>query len=291
MGFVAMKEYVYEIDINGEGTAARFLRLIGRDKTVLEMGCSSGSQTRILKEQLGCSVTAVEINPEAALAAQKYAHKIIIGNIEQINYELELEGNIFDVIMFADVLEHLYDPAGTLQKIRPFLKEDGYIVATVPNFVHAAIVFEMANGRFDYRKTGLLDDTHIRFFTRTSIYNTFEKAGFQVVSLDRSYVKPENSEFATSINSEDDRNMLNYILKNNPESKTYHFIVKALPKEMVNATYVSQQELESLEDLAKAKQTEILRHEKRERSMKTKLDGITHSLSYRFMEKIRRFLP
>lgn len=285
-----LKEYVYDIDLTGEETAARFLRLVGRDKAVLEMGCSSGTQTRILKEQLGCNVTAVEINPEAALTAQQYTRKIILGNIEQIDFDRELDGQSFDVIMFADVLEHLYDPAGTLRKIKPFLKADGYIVATVPNFAHAAIAFEMANGRFEYRKTGLLDDTHIRFFTRSSLYRTFENAGFQITSLDRSFVKAEESEFAIRINSEADRAVLDYIRKNNPESETYHFIVTALPGERVNTTHASQQELKSVEDLVSAKETEIIQNEKKVRDLKSDLDGITGSRSYRLMGKIRRFL-
>lgn len=286
-----LKEYVYQIDLNGEETAARFLRLVGRDKAVLEMGCSSGTQTRILKEQLGCRVTAVEINPEAARTAWQYAEKIIVGNIEQIDFERELDGRRFDVITFADVLEHLYDPADTLRKIKAFLKPDGCIIATVPNFAHAAIAFEMASGRFEYRKTGLLDDTHIRFFTRGSIYQTFEKAGFQLVSLERSFVKAEESEFAIKIASDADRAMLDYIRQNNPESETYHFIVKALPSEMVESAQVSRQELQAVEDLARAKQAEIVRHESQAQGLKSELKDITGSRGYRLMDKLRRLLP
>lgn len=286
-----LKEYVYDIDLNGEETAARFLRLVGRDKSVLEMGCSSGTQTRILKEQLGCRVTAVEINPEAARIAQPYTEKILVGNIEQIDFEGELAGQSFDVITFADVLEHLYDPAGTLRRIKAFLKPDGCIVATVPNFTHGAIAFEMANGRFEYRKTGLLDDTHIRFFSRSGVYQTFEKAGLQLVSLERSFVKAEESEFAIKIASDADRAMLDYIRKNNPESETYHFIVKALPSEQVDTAQVSRQELRAVEDLARAKQAEVVRHEARERALKAELNDITGSRGYRLMDRLRRLLP
>lgn len=286
-----LKEYVYDIDLNGEETAARFLRLVGRDKAVLEMGCSSGTQTRILKEQLGCRVTAVEINPEAARIAQQHAEKILVGNIEQIDFERELAGQSFDVITFADVLEHLYDPAGTLRRIKAFLKPDGCIIATVPNFTHAAIAYEMANGRFEYRKTGLLDDTHIRFFSRGGVYQTFAKAGLQVVSLERSFVKAEESEFAIKIASDADRAMLDYIRKNNPESETYHFIVKALPDDKADASQVSRQELQAVEDLARAKQAEIVRNESQARGLKSELKDITGSRGYRLMDRLRRLLP
>lgn len=285
-----LKEYVYDIDLNGEETAARFLRLVGREKAVLEMGCSSGTQTRILKEQLGCRVTAVEINPEAARIAQRYAEKILVGNIEQIDFNRELAGQSFDVVTFADVLEHLYDPAGTLRQIKPFLKPDGCIVATVPNFTHAAIAFEMANGRFEYRKTGLLDDTHIRFFSRSGVFQTFERAGFHVVDLARSFVKAEETEFAIRIASEEDRGVLDYIRKHNPESETYHFIVKALPSEQGDVTQVSRQELLAVEDLARAKQAEVVRNEAMERALKAELKGITCSRGYRLMDRLRRLL-
>lgn len=286
-----LKEYAYDIDLNGEETAARFLRLVGRDKTVLEMGCSSGTQSRILKEQLGCRVTAVEINPEAARIAQPYTEKMLVGNIEQIDFDRELAGQRFDVITFADVLEHLYDPAGTLRRIKAFLKPDGCIVATVPNFTHAAIAFEMANGRFEYRKTGLLDDTHIRFFSRSGVYQTFAKAGLQVESLERSFVKAEESEFAIKIATDADRAMLDYIRKNNPESETYHFIVKVLPDDKADASQVSRQELQAVEDLARAKQAEVVRNEARERALKAELKDITGSRSYRLMDRLRRLLP
>ena len=286
-----LKEYVYDIDLSSDETAARFLRLVGRNKAVLEMGCSSGTQTQILKEHLGCSVTAVEINPDAANSARQHARKMIVGNIEQIDFDRELDDQTFDVIMFADVLEHLYDPAGTMRKIKSFLNAGGYIIATIPNFAHAAIAFEIANGRFDYRKTGLLDDTHIRFFTRSSIYQTFAEAGLQVTSLERSFVKAEESEFATKITSDDDRAMLNYIRKHNPESETYHFIVKAIPGDMLAATQVSQQELEAVEDLARAKQAEIVLNEGKTRSLKRELNDITGSRGYRLIDKLRRLLP
>lgn len=286
-----LKEYVYDIDLNGEETAARFLRMVGKNKAVLEMGCSSGTQTRILKELLGCRVTAVEINPEAARIAQQYTEKTLVGNIEQIDFEGELLGQHFDVITFADVLEHLYDPAGTLRRIQAFLKPDGCIIATVPNFTHAAIAFEMANGRFEYRKTGLLDDTHIRFFSRSGVYQTFAKAGLQVVSLERSFVKAEESEFAIKIASDEDRAMLDYIRKHNPESETYHFIVKALPGHQTEACQVSIQELQAVEDLARAKQTEVVHNEARERALKAELKNITGSRSYRLMDRLRRLLP
>jgi len=284
------KEYTYDVDISGEGTAARFLRLAGKNKVVLEMGCSTGSQTRILSEQLGCSVTAVEINPEAAAIAEKYSKRVIIGNIEQIDFSRELGGDLFDVIMFADVLEHLKDPVAVLTRVKPFLSGDGYIIATVPNFAHASIAFELANGRFNYRNTGLLDDTHIRFFTRQTIFETFDKSGFQIVALERGFVKAEDSEFETKITSPEDRAVLDYIRKHNPESETYHFIVKAILKSPENATYSALQELRSVEDLSRTKQAEIIRNEEEVRKLKSELNWITSARGYKLLAKLKRIV-
>jgi len=284
------KNYQYEIDLSSNGTAARLLRLVGENKSVLEMGCSNGSQTRILSTQMGCTVIGVEINPQAARDAEPFAERVIVGDIEKLDFEQELKGRTFDVITFADVLEHLYDPTATLSKLRPFLNSDGYVVATIPNFTHAAITFEMANGRFDYRKTGLLDDTHIRFFSRGSLYDTFINAGYQITNLSRSQVKAEHCEIAVQIKDDEDRAFLDYIRRRNPESESYHFIVKALPSGASTMPVVPRHELFAVEDLVRIKQDEIVRDEATIRHLKQNIRSITSTRGYLVLDWLRRFL-
>lgn len=224
-----MKKYSYTLDLESQRAPAQMLRLIGEGKRVLEIGCSTGSQTRILRNNLNCQVTGIEIDPVAAEEARQYCDRLIVGDIEKIEINELFENDKFDVITFGDVLEHLRDPRFALEKTRQLLTETGYVVASVPNIAHASIAFELCNGRFDYQTTGLLDDTHIRFFTKRTITRTFEDAGFIVTRLQRSEVKPEHTEFKTKPSSNEERAVLNYMINNNQESLTYQFIVQATP--------------------------------------------------------------
>ena len=159
--------------------------MIGSGKSVLEVGCASGVQTRLFKERLGCKVTGIELDASAAEDARPFCEKLIIGNIETLEISKSLSSERFDTVVFADVLEHLYTPANALEKVRPFIKSGGDLIASVPNITHASICWEIAHGRFNYRKYGLLDNTHIRFFTKRTLSELFEAAGYRILSLDR----------------------------------------------------------------------------------------------------------
>jgi 2-polyprenyl-3-methyl-5-hydroxy-6-metoxy-1,4-benzoquinol methylase len=135
-------------------------------------------------------VTGIEVNPEAAAKARLYCQRVICGDAEKLDYAKELDGERFDVVLFADVLEHLKDPSALLRRIRDFIESDGYVVASIPNIGHAAVVLELLAGRFAYRPFGLLDNTHIRFFNRRSIYETFEATGYVIEELSRIEVAP-----------------------------------------------------------------------------------------------------
>lgn len=221
------KKYLYELDLSVNNASARVARLVGKGKSVLEVGCASGSQSKFLKEVLGCVVTGIEIDPEAAEDAKQYCDRVIVGDIESMSLEESIGSQSFDVVIFVDVLEHLRDPAEALRKVKPYIAVEGYLLASIPNIVHASVIFEMIRGNFDYRDIGLLDDTHIKFFTKKSILQNFEAAGYIVADLNRVIYSPSETEFSTAPASAEERAILEYILANNPESKTYQFIIKA----------------------------------------------------------------
>ena len=223
------KKYLYDIPNDPNHAASKVIAWMGSAQDVLEVGCASGIQTRYLKERLGCRVTGIEIDPLAAEDARPYCENLIIGSIEELNLHQALGDRRFDAITFADVLEHLYDPADTLKKIRPFLKEDGHLIASIPNIAHAAICWELAHGRFDYQKFGLLDNTHIRFFTKKNVARLFEETGYRIVSWDRVIKTPNETEFSVHCSSAQDQAFLDWICEHNPEAHTYQYIVKARP--------------------------------------------------------------
>lgn len=221
------KEYHYNLSLEEESTASRTMKLVGYGKRVLELGCSVGAQSKILVEQLGCSVVGVEINPNAAEKARNFCDKVLVGNLDKFDLGVELAGEQFDVVLCADVLEHLYSPTELIRKLKPILANDGYIVSSIPNIAHAALIFELANGKFDYRSRGLLDDTHIRFFTRKSLFSMFTDAGYLITHLDRGLAEPLETEFSVTTDFVKDRLFLDYIQTQNVEAHTYHFIVRA----------------------------------------------------------------
>jgi len=205
------------------------LRMVGTKRRVLEIGCSSGSQTRSLSGDLECQVVAVEIDPVAAERARPYCERLIVGSIESLSTEDLSSGGAYDVVLFADVLEHLRDPRAALEKVRALISPNGCVLASIPNVTHSALVFEMMNGRFEYRDYGLLDATHIRFFDRVGVLRLFEEAGYVVEDTDCVTVPPDQTEFRVQPADDDDRFVLNYMRRRNPDSETFQFIVRAVP--------------------------------------------------------------
>lgn len=220
-------KYAYEVDMSSDSTSAKIIKLVGTGKKVLEIGCAEGSQSKVLEEKFGCSVTGVEIDAEAAKEASRYCDRVITGNIETLNLDETFQGEKYDVVILADVLEHLYDPVTALINVSSLLTDDGYVVVSVPNIVHASIIFEMIKGNFTYQGLGLLDESHIRFFTAKSIIQTLNKSGYLIDFMDRVQCVPLSTEFKTNPVTRSEKAVLEYIIATNSESLTYQYVIKA----------------------------------------------------------------
>ena len=152
----------------------------GRSLKILEAGCSSGYFGGALAGQ-GHEVWGVEPYEEAAKKAAEILHKVHIGFIE--DFFVNNADERFDVIVFGDVLEHLIDPVGVLRRSKDFLAKDGIVVASIPNIAHFAIRAMMIEGRWEYSDLGILDRTHLKFFTRNTLVDLFTESGYKVLSL------------------------------------------------------------------------------------------------------------
>jgi len=149
---------------------------------VLDVGCGNGATGRYLKKYLQVKeVSGIEMNPEMARQAQMILDQVIIGNIEKI--ELPYEQNDFDCIICADVLEHLYDPESVLIKLSAHLRDNGYLLLSVPNVQHWSVIIRLILGKWDYQDEGILDSTHIRFFTRNSLRELVQRAGYHIEKM------------------------------------------------------------------------------------------------------------
>lgn len=190
-----MSRYDIELDLESRNSLSILLKHIDKESTVLEFGPANGRLTRHLKNKLGCHVYAVEIDAEAALDLREYSKECIVGDIESYEWRERFKDIKFDTIIFADVLEHLYYPEKVLVESKEFLKEDGNILVSLPNIAHNAIVMELLRDKFTYSKTGLLDNTHIRFFTHSSFLETIERCGLFCSYESGVYAKANETEF------------------------------------------------------------------------------------------------
>lgn len=198
----------------------------GFNKIVLEIGTSTGYISEVLKGR-GNSVTGIEIDPEAALLAQQYCDQMIIGDVEILNLDEFLTPTSFDVILCGDVLEHLKKPATILKKLRNFLKPDGYIVVSLPNFCHGDVLLNTLNGDFHYTPMGLLDNTHLHFFGLKNIYSFFADGGYQVEDIHTINLNVGTTELKID-ESKIPRDLLNFI-RSLPNSTVYQYVFKAYP--------------------------------------------------------------
>ena len=160
------------------------LPLVPEDaKYILEVGCASGLTGNALKqEREGIFVAGIELNPEAVKEARKKLDDVVEGNIETMNIPYQ-EGS-FDCIIMADVLEHLVDPQKILMRLKSCLKPGGTIVASLPNVQFFGLVNHLVEGNWTYQKEGILDETHLRFFTFNEMKKLFESSGFSITHVD-----------------------------------------------------------------------------------------------------------
>lgn len=152
----------------------------------LDVGCSGGALGVYLKSQCGYQeVVGIEYSGSAAENARKYLDDVYVGDACRIDLPPKYHGH-FDLIVYADVLEHLVDPWGVVEKHKNYLKGDGYMLASVPNLRNLFVILQLLLGRFDYTELGLLDRTHLRFFTAETAQEMFSRAGFELVHFARS---------------------------------------------------------------------------------------------------------
>lgn len=282
-----MSKYVYPESRLPSPATSKLLSLVGENRLVLEIGCALGFQTRSMRQIQNCRIVGIEIDADAARQAAPDCEKLIIGDVETVDLDAEIGDDKFDVITFADVLEHLKAPAAALQKVRPFLRPGGCVVASIPNITHCAVIYEMAHGNFEYRSLGLLDNTHIRFFTRQTVYDIFESSGFQIVSLDRIKSRAEETEFLTTPQTEQDIRFLEYIKKHNPEAETYQFIIKAIAFDDAAAR---QSELIATKEENAQLRLKMENQVQQIAELQSKLQWLTSQPGYRLLSKIKRLV-
>lgn len=147
-------------------------------RNVLELGCAAGAFGAALKRARDCRVTGVELTPDVARRAAERLDRVIVGDCEALDLTALLGGERFDCLVAADVLEHLHDPLRVLQRLRGFVTPDATLVASFPNVRHYSVLAGLVTGHWTYADAGILDRTHLRFFTRREFARLLHEAGF-----------------------------------------------------------------------------------------------------------------
>jgi 2-polyprenyl-3-methyl-5-hydroxy-6-metoxy-1,4-benzoquinol methylase len=146
-----------------------------RGDRVFEGGVSSGYFASVLVKG-GLVVDGHELDPEAAERARKVCEHVYVGDLSTFDPD-QLEHD-YQVLLFGDTLEHVSDPVAVLSRLRPHLLPDGALIVSVPNVANWAVRLGLLAGRFDYTDRGILDRTHLRFYTRRTLIQMLADAGF-----------------------------------------------------------------------------------------------------------------
>jgi 2-polyprenyl-3-methyl-5-hydroxy-6-metoxy-1,4-benzoquinol methylase len=157
------------------------LEWIGTHKRVLELGCSTGFFSKYLTEKRACSVVGIEVDAAAAAQARKFCSEVLSRDLNSPEWTRGLPEHSFDVILMGDVLEHLIGPQAVLEQIQPLLAPNASIVISLPNIVYLGTRVRILFGRFEYESFGILDHTHLRFFTPKTAREMIEAAGYEVM--------------------------------------------------------------------------------------------------------------
>lgn len=235
-----MKEYKYNIEIDEIDVNVphgKILSQIHPGSTVLECGCATGYMTKFMREKLNCEVSIIEYDRNAFERARQYANDGICTDLMEDEWNSHFGTKKFDYVIFADVLEHLYDPLMVLKKACSFLKDDGYMMISIPNITHNDIIASMINNTWRYTKLGLLDDSHIHFWGENDLAPFFHEAGLSIVTLDYVIV-PEGvtEQTYTAMNSK-----LQELLMQRSNGSVYQFVLSTMKTSFVQQNNIAIQ--------------------------------------------------
>jgi len=157
------------------------LKYTPSNKKILDVGCGTGALGETLKKK-GNIVYGIDISKRSVEIAKKRLDRVIQIDMEAENKLLFKESS-FDLIIFGDVLEHFRDPLSVLNNTKSYLKKDGQIIISLPNIANWEIRLKLLFGKFDYQKEGILDDTHVKFFTLKTAKELIKKAGLKIIKI------------------------------------------------------------------------------------------------------------
>lgn len=211
------------------GAQAIVLELIGSGKRVCELGPATGYMSAAIYQQGNELIAGVEIDPAAAEQANRWFRTLYVRDLDTIHEDARLPIHDVDVLVAADVLEHLKRPDRVLDHAREWMAPNGYIVASIPNVAHGSVRLALLAGTWPVAPVGLLDETHLRWYAADGIVRLFDAGGWDIEAMFRVTKPIELSEVPWPQDNEDFQNIA-AILSTIPDALTYQYVVKARPR-------------------------------------------------------------
>jgi methionine biosynthesis protein MetW len=213
---------------NSNAATTKIVGLVPVGARVLDVGCSAGYLGEALIQRCEARVWGIELDErDAAMARERGFEQVLTADLDRFDWE-DLGQLEFDVIVFADVLEHLKRPGEALRNASRRLAPGGVIITSIPNIAHLSIRVELMEGGFAYEKLGLLDDTHLKYFTKKTIEDMIRAAGLSIQRLDATlYDLPEDriSERLRALGLEPTPEFWKHMDRN--EARAYQYVVVA----------------------------------------------------------------
>jgi 2-polyprenyl-3-methyl-5-hydroxy-6-metoxy-1,4-benzoquinol methylase len=201
------------------------VRIIGHGKRVLDVGCAGGHIAQALRNR-GNTVVGIELDRQAAAKAGEFCERVIVADLDAFDFDA-LGEDRFDVVLASDVLEHLKDPVRVLKRLGTLVADDGIVVLSLPNVAHASVRLALMQGSFPYADVGLLDRTHLRFFTRGTVLEAVAHADLEVIDLHTIDAEPEAGGVPFDPAKLPPGVMES--VREDPDARVFQFIVVAVP--------------------------------------------------------------
>jgi len=170
------------------------LQFYGGEQKVLDIGCGTGLLAKAIRNiNPDAMITGIDLSLQVKPEAEKNLDCFILVNLENDSDFPEFDQK-FDLIILGDVLEHLKRPDTLLSKLEQYLEPDGKIIISIPNIAHWSIRLDLLMGRFTYQQTGILDNSHLRFFTYQSMHELLIQSGYKIIKFNSNiYSIPKSS--------------------------------------------------------------------------------------------------
>lgn len=283
----SIERYDYAFDPDGEDWAARLLRRVPQGASVLELGPGPGAMTRVLLQR-GHRVTAVENDPVALQELQHLeAVPVVRADLDGAAWSEALGGQRFGAVLACDVLEHLRQPQQVLRALTGLLEPAGCMVISVPNVAYAGVLAGLRSGMFEYADKGLLDRTHVHFFTRASLEGMLMDCGWVAVAWEAHRVPLEQSEFAHHCSALSGA-WREHLLMGWPDFDVYQWMAVAVPAPearpwagaaLRGEVHALREELRMLQERHGREHDSLLEHQKAFAEAKVLIDGLQRDLA------------